>query len=233
MKVPVLLLSGAGLPAWIWDDVRPHGAVVAAYPRGRASLADHADAVAAQAPVERFVVVAHSIGGVVAAELLARHPTRVAGVLGLCALVPPPGRSFVSAQPFPARVLLPAVLRVAGTRPPTSAVRRGVAAGLPTATADRLLADFVPESRRLYLDQVTDDRAPGRAASAARGYLRTTSDPEVGEALQTRSASCLAADWIEDVATGHLPQLEQPEAVVRALGRLLSQVEAVSGSADR
>jgi hypothetical protein len=65
-STPVLLLGGAGLPAWIWDDVRAALAVESAAaprpPAPDASLDDYARAALGAAPGERFVVVAHSSG---------------------------------------------------------------------------------------------------------------------------------------------------------------------------
>lgn len=218
---PVLFLSGAGLPDWAWDDVGAQlsgtPCEVAARPAdSRATLADHADAAAARAPWPTFAVVAHSIGGAVAAELLARHPHRVAAVLGVAAVVPPAGRSFVGCSPLPQRLVLGAVVRAFGTRPPERAIR-ATADGLPTAVGDRLVADFAPESRRLYLDDVSPWQSP-----LVTGYLRTTCDREVPTRLQDRSAAVLGAQWTDDAATGHLPMLQAPDAVSAAVRRLLA-----------
>ncbi|MEW2444511.1 alpha/beta fold hydrolase [Micromonospora marina] len=223
--VPVLFLSGAGLPAWIWDDVRadlPAGTntAVARYPREtHASLGEYADAVAAQVPWSSFAVVAHSIGGVVATELMARHPGRVAGILGVSALIPQPGHSFVRSMPFPARLFLGAMLRFGGTRPPAKAIRTGLAGGLPPAVADRIVADFDPESVRLYRDP-----APARQLPAARAYLFTRNDKEFTAAIQRQSAETLEATTTEELPTGHLPMIEDPAAVSHAVQKLLATI---------
>lgn len=229
MTDPVLLLSGAGLPAWIWDGVRAglqdRPSVVFEPPRGRASLAEYATAALEQAPADRFAIVAHSAGGVVAAELLSQAPQRLAGVLGVSAVVPTPGRSFAATVPAPARMVLPLLLRVLGTRPPEAAVRKGLAAGLPQQHADRIVADLAPESRRLFLDR-TSVRRGGRGVPA--GYLRTTADPEMRPALQQRCATTLGARWTVDVDGAHMAPLERPQAVLQALTRLLNDVQAPS-----
>lgn len=232
MPVPVLLLSGAGLPAWSWDAVRALlpdvDTVVAERPRGpRVSLAQCADAVAAAAPEPVFSVVAHSLGGVLAAELLARHPQRVAGVLGVAAVVPRPGRSFAGSVPLPARLLLGPLLRLAGTRPPVSALR-AMAEGLDAETVDRLVAAFDPEARRLYVDRTSPWAWPPVA-----GYLATGRDREVVPAVQATSAQALGARWTEELPTGHLPMLEDPAGVARAVRRLLAGVADPSPTARR
>lgn len=221
---PVLFLSGAGLPPWIWDGVRerlpahPDTAVARSPRDAAASLADHADAAAAQMSSPTFAVVAHSVGGVVATSLLSRHPGRVTAVLGVAAVVPRPGRSFVSSMPWPTRLVLRTVLRVAGTRPPSKAVR-ALARGLPETVADRLVTDFDPEPVRLFLDPT-----PTRDLPAVRAYLRGSEDREISAAVLQASAATLQATWTEELRTGHLPMLQDPAAVSRAVQRLLAEV---------
>ncbi len=222
MADAVLFLGGAGLPAWIWDDVRaglPAGtrSAVAAYPRGTASLADHVGQVAGAAPWRTFTVVAHSIGGVVGAGLLAGHPGRVAGFLGVAAVVPAGGRSFLGSLPLPARLVLGGLLRVAGTRPPDRAIRSSLTAGLPRALADRVVADYTPESARLYRDA-----AGSGALSAHRGYVHTSADREVSPAVQEASARRLDAGWTRTLPTGHLPMLEAPGSLAGAVSDFLA-----------
>lgn len=219
----MLFLSGAGLPPWIWDGVRADldgdtPAAVVEYPRGRsASLADYADAAADRAPWPAFAVVAHSIGGLIATELLARHPGRVSATLGVSAVIPRPGRSFTRSMPFPARLVLGPVLRVAGTRPPAKTIRAGLASGLPEPTADRIVAEFAPESPRLYLD-----RASARELPAVRGYLHTSEDKEISPAAQRGFAATLDPHWTDELPTGHLPMLQDPARVSQSIRRLIT-----------
>jgi pimeloyl-ACP methyl ester carboxylesterase len=229
---PLLLIGGAGLPAWAWDDVRAalpagHPTAVAARPApgGPRTLDDYARAALGDAPWPSFVAVAHSIGGVIATRIVEQAPDRVLGVVGIAALFPPPGRSFLGALPFPQRAVLGAVMRVLGTRPPASALRNGLAPGLDDAVVERLVADFVPESQELYRDAV------GRVAyPPARGYLRTSDDPQMPLALQDRSAATLGAGQIETLPTGHVPMLADPDGVAGALGRLLAPDRAAFGT---
>lgn len=222
-SVPVLFLGGAGLPAWIWDDVRDDligvaKSAVARYPRGGdKSLADYADAAAAQMPWPRFAVVAHSIGGVVAAELMARHPKRVAGILAVTAVIPRPGQSFLHCMPLPNRLVLRTVLRLAGTRPPAKALRTGLAGGLSDGLAERIVTDFDPESVGLYLDV-----ASARELPPVRAYLQTTDDKEVDAPTQRRSTQVLEPAWTTQLRTGHLPMLQDPPGVSQAVRRLLT-----------
>ena len=222
-REPVLLLSGAGLPGWIWDQVREelaasHRTVVAERPRhDRASLTEYATAALDSAPWERFAVVAHSSGGTVAAEIVTLAPDRVGAFLAVTAVVPKPGRGFLASMPLPNRLVLSAAMRLAGTRPPAAAIRRGVAGRVDPETADRIVADFNPESVRLYRDTPRGGGFPER-----RGYLSTSHDTAIPSGLQRRFARNLDASWNESLDSGHLPMLETPGALVRRIENFLA-----------
>jgi len=221
---PVLLLSGAGLPAWIWDAAREalgtdHETVVASRPDGPTpSLSAYVDAALDSARWDRFAVVAHSSGGVVGTELARRAHRRVTAVIGVSAVVPAPGGSFVSSMPFPQRHLLSLAIRLAGTRPPDGTIRRGIAAGLDDDTAGRIVAEFVPESPDLYRGRAGTD-----ALQAPTGYVTTTQDRELSPGLQRRFAARLGTPRERSLATGHLPMLEDATGLAGALAELLDQ----------
>ncbi|MEU8301479.1 alpha/beta hydrolase [Micromonospora sp. NPDC048909] len=219
---PILFLSGAGLPDWIWDDVRrslgeERETRVASRPEnGQARLRDYAQAAIDSAPTGRFVIVAHSAGGVIGSEVLRLVPERVSAFLAISAVIPRPGGSFISAMPVPNRWVLSAVMRFAGTRPPDSAIRRGLAHGLDEQVADNLIADFTPESPGLYRDGTAH-----REWNGWRGYLHTSGDRELPIALQRRCAQRLGAAWQNELDAGHLPMLEDHHAVAASITRFI------------
>ena len=225
---PILFLGGAGLPAWIWDDVRRHlgqrhETQVAARPDDPTRLDDYVGAAIASAPDGEFVIVAHSSGGVIATEVARLLGERVVAILGISAVFPSAGASFMSSMPAPNRWMLGAVMRLAGTRPPESAIRRGVAHGLGDPVVERIVADFTPESPALYRDRVGD-----RSWIGWSGYVSTADDRELPHTLQARFAHELGAGWSGDLPTGHLPMLEDPRAVAATIVRF---IEARPGSA--
>ena len=224
-----LFLSGAGLPPWMWDGVRARipdrpTHVGPRPPGAQASLADHANAALEVADTDRFVIVAHSAGGMVAAKILGLQPDRVAGLLGVSCVVPTPGASFVGSMPFPNRVVLGLLMRMVGTKPPEKALR-AQAAGLPETLADKLVSDFVPESQRYYRDP-----APETLAPAHRGYICTTRDDELPEPLQRSFAQRLGVERPEELATGHLPMLEDPDSLARMIGAFVDSAARTSAS---
>lgn len=219
---PILFVSGAGLSPWVWDGVRHHltsASTVAPRPSGHsdAALLAYAEAAVAAAPTGPFAIVAHSSGGVVGTRVARLVPERVSGFLAIAAVIPPPGGSFISAMPAPNRWLLSAAIRLAGTRPPAKAIRLGLCGGLTQDVADRIVADFTPESARLYLD-----KADNRPWTGRRGYLLTAQDRELPLNLQRRFAHRLGADWVDQIATGHLPMLQDPAGTAAAVHAFLA-----------
>lgn len=220
---PILFLSGAGLPAWIWDDVRQlldesHATQVAPRPTGATGgVRDYATAAIDSISAERFVIVAHSAGGVVGAEVLRLAPERVTGFLAVCATVPQPGDSFITAMPIPNGWMLSIAMRLAGTRPPESAIRRSLAHGLDEQTTDRLIADFTPEPQGYYRERTGTQTVDG-----PRGYVTTTNDREFPAALQRRFSANLGSTWQHELPTGHLPMLESPDALAETISGFLN-----------
>ncbi|WP_136707980.1 alpha/beta hydrolase [Agromyces sp. H66] len=231
---PLLLISGAGLPEWIWHDTRralsdEHDTRVAARPASAttARLRDYAEAALRSAPAGRFAIVAHSSGGVIGAEVARLAPDRVSAFLAVTAVIPKPGGSFISAMPLPNRWLLGVAMRLAGTRPPDAAIRRGIADGLDEPTTARIIADFAPESPGLYRDATA--RAAARTAlDGPRGYVVTSRDRELPPQLQRTFARRLDAAWTDELGTGHLPMLEDATALARSITRFLASIDTLT-----
>lgn len=226
MRAPLLLISGAGFPAWIWQDVRdalPMPAVVAPRPAA-GTVTDYARAALEAAPQGKFTIVAHSAGGVVASELVRLAPGRVAGLIAIAAVIPAAGASFVSSLPFPNRLILPVIMRLAGTRPPESAVRKTLAAGLDEATVRRLLADLAPEPLSYFTSRTSSNTA--LATLPKTQYILTIDDPEIAPRLQRRYAARLNRPRIVEMPGGHLPMLAQAATLASAIADFVAtQIE--------
>lgn len=224
-SVPILFIGGSGLTAWIWDDVRRHLGDrpldrVAARPASgeQASLEEYVDAAIGSAPAGKFLVVAHSSGGVIGAEVARRVSDRVKGFLAVSAVIPAPGGSFIGAMPIPNRWILGVMMRMTSTRPPASVIRRGLAYGLPEEITRRIIEEFVPESDRLYRD-----RTGTGPLEVESGYVFTTADREFPLKLQQQSAQRLGARWTSELSTGHLPMIEDPQEMAEVVIRYLER----------
>jgi pimeloyl-ACP methyl ester carboxylesterase len=231
--IGLAFIPGAGLGSWIWRELPaslnlPH--LFTNYPLREADararkdlrLADYADHVRdqiAQFDVERVVIVAHSIGGVVGLKVAAQLGDRLAGIVGVGAVFPAGGGSFVSAFPQPQRLVTGTVMRLFGTKPPTSAIRKTLASDLPTELADEVIERFTPESRRLYVERTGVGRLDVPAA-----YVRLTNDKAVEVGLQDVMARNVGASEVHDLASGHLAMLSKPRELAAALAACTSSL---------
>jgi pimeloyl-ACP methyl ester carboxylesterase len=221
-----VLVHGAGLDVWVWEELislLKAPALSATFPargtdqsvRDDLRLPAYADTVVEQVEewdVPRVILVAHSIGGVVCTEVASRLEDRLAGFVGLSAVIPEPGQSFLSCFPFHQRVVQQVVLRFAGTRPPEGVIRRSLCAELTDEQADRVAAEFVPESRHLYTDPVA-----GAIPDVRTRYVQTDADASISPGLQAEMATAIGTDDTVTLDTGHLPMLSRPDELASAL----------------
>src|SRR5690349_2365969 len=127
----LVLLHGAGLGAWIWKKLEPMlqvPFVTVSFPNRDGYRADHGltlddycEAVlreVGESPRTKIVLVAHSIAGVVACRVSARLGERLSAFVGIGAVIPKDGGSFLSAMPFMQRAITRGMMSVNGTRPP-------------------------------------------------------------------------------------------------------------------
>lgn len=224
MNTGVIFISGAGLEGWIWDGVTKNIAMpyaIADYSGlsrkdSKATLEDYVVAVQQQADslnVDKIIVVAHSVGGVVGAELAKRLGGKLAGFVAVSALIPKPGGSFVSTLPFPQKILMPVIMKLAGTKPPESAIRSGLAQGLDAVLQDRIVSGFQQESLHLYSDKTSTASLP----SMSSVYVRTNNDKEFSPALQKTCAENLGTTKTIEVASGHLPMITNPDVITECI----------------
>lgn len=230
-----VFIHGAGLNGGIWDQVvegLEHPCLKVDYPLRDGSdvsghhltLEDYITYMTEQVKtwdMKQFIIVAHSLGGVLAMGLASRLADRVAGIVAIGAAIPKGGGSFVSALPFPQRVIIPFILKMAGTKPPESILRTGLCSDLSEEQTARIIAEFIPESRRVYTDRVQ-----ASVPQVPKLYVKLTQDKEFGESVQERMAANLSADRLECLSTGHLPMLSDPQGVRRILGDFVDQVKA-------
>lgn len=186
------------------------------------SLEDYADNVLQQiheAGFTKVILVAHSLGGVVGLKVAYKLGQRLAGFVAVGAAIPKDGGSFVSALPFPQKVIMPLIMRFAGTKPPESAIRAGLCNDLSAQQADAVVKRFTPESKAVYTDR-SDVGMP----NVPRMYVMLTLDKEYGPALEGIMAANLGATDTLSIAAGHLPMLSQPKILADALTSFMQKL---------
>jgi len=211
--LPIVLLSGPFTPRCFWDDVarnlaHVHRVVVPdlvglgeseaptrSGPYAMGAQAHHVLGVLGEIGIERFAVVGHDIGGVVAVHLAALVPDRVQGL----ALISTPLHSAL----WPTRAAHRAAHRVA------DGIRRGARTNADRTRGRRrfIRAIDVPAAERL-LDVV---------AGVPALVLWGEQDDVLPTAYGKRVAEALDAAWVPLADTGHLAPLDRPERVAEEL----------------
>jgi pimeloyl-ACP methyl ester carboxylesterase len=234
-EIGLVFVHGAGLGGWIWQGIAPQldfPCLFTDFPgrKGTQNVIEglrlgeyvgHLRAQVDEFQSDRLAIVAHSLGGVVALKLAEGLSARLAGFIGISAAIPTGGGSFVSSLPLAKRALTTVLMRVAGTKPPESAIRNGLCSDLSEREADEVVRRFVPESRAVYFE-----RTGASVPDVPRMYVVLTEDREFGVPLQRAMAGNLGSGDVVELASGHLPMLSKPDE----LARVVSQFGAGLGS---
>jgi pimeloyl-ACP methyl ester carboxylesterase len=235
-KIGFVFVSGAGLESRIWGKVvegLDQPCLLVDFPfrkdsvesRKELALADYVTHMKRQVDVwetRKLVIVAHSLGGVLALRLASELSDRLAGFVAVGAAIPKKGGSFLSILPFPKKIIMSAILRKMGTKPPEAAIRAGLCNDLSKEQAEEIVRGFIPESVRVYTDRV-DVSIP----IVPKLYVKLTKDKEFNLSLQNKMISNLAPQWVESLETGHLPMLSDPDGLRIALQAFLPNVEGL------
>lgn len=231
-KLGIIFISGAGLQPWLWQEVAkeipfPGAAVDFAELKKSKQLNDitvddYVQAALMQAAAlgtEKIIVVTHSIGGIVGIELAKQLGNKLAGFVAVCAAIPHPGKSFLSLFPFPQSFITGMILRLAGTKPPVSAIKSGLCNDIDDATATRVAESFDPESIKLYTTPTSATSLP----QVPSLYLATTNDKEYPLDLQLKMAKQLGATVVK-IDAGHLPMISKTNEIIGALQLFIKEV---------
>ncbi len=194
------------------------------------SMATYAEDLAGLLEVlgeETVVLCGHSMGGYVALEFLRRHPDRVRGLVLVDSKAEadsPEGRKARDAQL--------ALVRDAGlTALADQMAPKLLAEGAPAALLDQVRAMILASPLPGVAGALgaMRDRADSRVLLPELGRLPVLVISGDGDALIPASAAEALADAIPGASleiiagAGHLPMLEQPEAVTAALHRFLKR----------
>jgi pimeloyl-ACP methyl ester carboxylesterase len=227
--IGLVLIAGAGLGAWVWHDMVASltmPSLIISFPEAESkksmSLDDYTRSALEQIRnwqgVDRYVIVGHSIGGIVAMQLAHLLDGQTSGLIAIGAVIPKNGGSFFSALPFPQKVIMPLLTRLAGTRPPDSVIKKSYCNDLSNIQAIEVVKRFQPESFAMYGDEckVTAPDVPCL-------YIKSLKDQNISPSSQDTMAANLKAD-ITTLETGHLPMVSKPTELARVLDDFITRV---------
>ncbi|CAG7646850.1 alpha/beta fold hydrolase [Paenibacillus allorhizosphaerae] len=232
-SIGFVFIHGAGLNSGIWKTVAnqlEYPYLLVDFPqrqspkamRHHLTLHDYTTHIQKQIEawkVKKFVIVAHSLGGIPALQIASAMQDRLAGFAAVGAAIPANGGSFLSIMPPAKRAMMHVLLRVFGTQPPESAIRSGLCNDLTAEQTEEIVRGFAPESIRVYTD-----RTEAPIPNAPKLYVKLTNDREFGLPQQDRIISHLAPDHVELLDAGHLPMLSKPNELHRALTDFLARI---------
>jgi pimeloyl-ACP methyl ester carboxylesterase len=229
-KIGFLFLQGAGLQSSIWNQVvenlsYPYLFIDSPQPHSNRQLSLDEYSKNVQRTVEnwevdKIVIVAHSIGGVVALKCANQMQDRLIGLIAIGASIPKEGGSFLSIFPYPKRLLMRMILRLFGTKPPESAIRQGLCFDIPESKSKNILENFVEESFSLYTD-----RTNATLPDIPKMYVKLKKDKEIDERLQEKMILNLGTDQVVELDTGHLPMISRPGELKNVLLDFLKKID--------
>jgi pimeloyl-ACP methyl ester carboxylesterase len=233
-NIGVVFIHGAGLGGWIWRDVVKWisvPALAAEFPeRNPLSGVDksltfddyssHLISQIKKMECRRVVLVAHSIGGVLALKLAAKLKNNVAGIIGIGASIPSGGGSFVSSLPWINRIVLNITMPIFGTRPPASAIKKGLCDGLTPKQTEEVVSRFVPESTKLYFGE-SGEEFPGINSA----YIKLLDDREFSIDLQDSMIRNMINPQVFEIKAGHMCMLQCPEVLADIVNRFVQAID--------
>lgn len=229
-EIGVVLIHGAGLGSWIWSETEKYlqnESLAVNFPRRNnesganesLTLDDYCDYLLDQIQAwdkQKIIIVAHSIGGVIALKLADKLDDQVVGFVGISASIPKNGGSFVSTLPFFKRLLMSVILRVAGTKPPKSAIIKSLCNELTSNQSEMVTNKFVPESIHLFFD-----KCKVSIPTINKLYIKTSKDHEFPESLQDKMIKNLSTEQITILDSGHLPMISCPKELAGKINQFI------------
>jgi pimeloyl-ACP methyl ester carboxylesterase len=219
-----VLVHGAFHGAWCWGPLMPlldFPALAIDLPgRGRrpgdlGTLTAEDFARAALADIDRcgpapIVLVGHSLGGLTVPRIAAAIPDRIAHLVFISTISPPPGKSALD------------VLNNA------DAFEKSLEKGLPDSVAKKLLCNDLDDAHTAFVLAHLTKEAP-RVASAPvpalpdtipRTFVSLTQDNCVPMGLQKRYIENLQPVTVETLDCGHSAMISQPETIADLLNQI-------------
>jgi pimeloyl-ACP methyl ester carboxylesterase len=233
-KFGLVFIYGAGLGTFIWEDFSRFIGVPCLfldYP-GRDNdskstkglkVNDYSDFLSAQInnwQCDKIIIVAHSIGGVMALDTLKKLSPKLIGFIAISASTPKSEESFISSFPLFGRVLMKCLYRIFGTRPPEGVIKKGLCNDLSTEKADEVFRKFTPESISIYEQKITYN-----LPDIPKLYIKLTNDAAYGIPLQEKSIENLKPQKTVELKSGHLPMIGKPNDLAKIVNDFVSKLD--------
>lgn len=242
-----MLIHGAGHGAWCWDYVvealerRGHTALATDQPGlGRdttkteeitwQSTLSKLSAELVQLPGD-VILVGHSMGGTLTAQLTEMHPTRVAAAVYLAATLPGGGESCLSSsQEDSSAARLFFACDELGIDPEVALNLYPMLlfGDCADEVARESMSNLRPQPMSVFSGSVS--LTPEREGSVPRYYIETLRDLVITPAHQREMVSRRSCERVFTLTTGHSPMLAAPEDVADILDEIAQSLPSSTRS---
>jgi pimeloyl-ACP methyl ester carboxylesterase len=229
-KYTFVLLHGAGLGGWIWDQVVDHlkSPYLAIDLPGRSGNFDFSNIRIGNlvsnvlekievSGAKKVILVAHSVTGPLALAIHASRPDLIESLVFVGAAIPRNGRSYADCLPFVSRFFLKLLAKIypKGLKAPEKIAQKVLCNDINDTLGRTIVSKMVAEAPCLFLDAVQWIQ-PQKAV-----YIRLLRDKtDLTPASQAKMAALITKCRIIDVNSGHLPMLSQAAALSDALNAM-------------
>ena len=233
-KFGLVFIYGAGLGTWIWNDLSPSidiPCLFLDYP-GRdhdsestkgLTINDYSDFISTKINnwhCDKIIIIAHSIGGIIALDTLKKLSPKLIGFVAISASIPISGGSFLSSFSLTGKIIMKCLYRILGTRPPQAVIKKGLCNDLTIEQADKVFRRFTPESLSIYEQNITYN-----LPDVPKLYIKLTNDAAYGLQLQEQAIEHLKPETIMELNTGHLPMISKPNDLVKIINEFTSKID--------
>ncbi len=229
-KFGIILIHGAGLGKFIWQEIAPnlnYSSLMIEFPNrntknnknSKLRFEDYVAKAISDAKnfgKEKVIIVTHSIGGLIGLRIAESLNDKIIGFVGIGSAIPENGKSFISCLPFPQKLIIPILMKIAGTMPPKSAIENGLCNDLNPAQTKTVVQNFTAESKYLYTDN-----SKSRIPKTNKLYVALKNDKEFPMTVQKRMAKNLNCQNITILESGHLPMIGTPEKISEILNEFI------------
>ena len=233
-KIGIVLIHGAGLGSFIWDDLKPlikNPVLTIEFPNrevgDKANINLTYDAYKKSAigqiekwNIDNFVIVTHSIGGCIGLSLTDYFAKKVVGLVGISSAVPTNGNSFISCLPFIQSLLMPLILNFLGTKPPQKVIEQTLCNDLTFEQTSEIVKRFTPEAKLLYTTRVTYQNIEKRTL-----YIKLNNDKAFPGQIQDKMIKHLNTQKIVTLDSGHLPMISKPKELSEILNNFINEIK--------
>ncbi len=240
MDLAFVLIHGGGLDTWVWERVTPLLDLPALAVHRSASgtnlnrliIADCATYVQSQiesADLQRVILVAHSIGGILAPPVAELLPQRVAHIVFLGANIPPEGSAAISIFRPSERFGIAVWLRLMAwnisfmNQAVEDDMRKTLCNDMDEATVQQVLAGGKnPEPPAIFYEPVSRLQMP----SVPCTYIKLLQDQGIlPPSKQDEMAANIGAKVVT-LNTGHTALLSRPHELAELLNGIASDITA-------